>query len=83
MTAKKLSDINNLTFEQALSELEDIVSNLERGEAGLDKAMEVYSRGQLLKEYCARKLASSRLQVEKINAENGGNLTISAFNPEE
>jgi len=80
MTTKKTADINKLSFEQALSELEDIVSTLEMGEADLDKAMEVYSRGQLLKEHCSKKLASSRLQVERINAENGKNLSISPFN---
>ncbi len=80
MTIKKDADISKLTFEQALFELEEIVSTLERGEAGLDKAMEVYSRGQLLKDYCSQKLAASRLQVEKINAENSSNPSVSVFN---
>ena len=82
MTTKKITDINNLNFEQALAELEGIVSELESGQAGLDKAMEFYSRGQLLKEYCSKKLSEARLQVEKIN-ENGESISLTAFNPAE
>ena len=82
MALKKTEDISKLTFEQALSELEEIVSTLESGEAGLDKAMEVYSRGQQLKDYCSQKLATARLQVDKI-MENGANISLSDFNQAE
>lgn len=78
MTTKKNTDINNLNFEQALAELENIVSALESGQAGLDTAMELYSRGQELKEYCSKKLTEARMQVERIT-DNGGNSGLTAF----
>jgi exodeoxyribonuclease VII small subunit len=83
MTEKKLKDINGLNFEQALGELEDIVSSLESGEAGLDEAMAIYARGQQLRDVCNAKLASARLQVEKIQNDKGGNISVAAFNPAE
>lgn len=83
MTTKKASDLSKLTFEQSLTELEEIVSTLESGEAGLDKAMEVYTRGQSLKEHCSRKLAEARLQVEQISAGNGGHIATEPFNAEQ
>jgi exodeoxyribonuclease VII small subunit len=82
MTTKKATDITKLTFEQSLAELEDIVSTLESGEANLDKAMEIYTRGQLLKEHCSQKLSMARLQVEQISAGSGGNIGLEPFNPE-
>jgi exodeoxyribonuclease VII small subunit len=82
MTVKKSEDISKLSFEQALSELEEIVSELESGEAGLDKAMEFYLRGQNLKEHCSKRLAAAKLQVEKISAENGGNPSLLPFTPD-
>jgi exodeoxyribonuclease VII small subunit len=80
MTAKNANDLSNLNFEQAMSQLEEIVSTLESGEAGLDEAMEIYSQGQKLKELCSAKLAKARLQVEKINSDKSGDISISAFN---
>ena len=44
------SDIDALSFEDALSELEGIVRRLEEGSAKLDEAITAYERGALLKE---------------------------------
>ena len=43
------SDIAALSFEQALAELEKIVSELESGQAPLERSIEVYERGAALK----------------------------------
>ena len=56
----------SLTFEQALAELESIVSKLESGDASLDEAINAYSRGIELKNQCQQRLEAARLQVEKI-----------------
>ncbi len=82
MSVKKIEDINALSFEQALKKLEEIVCKLESGNAGLDEAMEIYEQGQILKDFCNFRLAGAKLQVEKINSENGGNISVSAFNPD-
>ena len=60
------AEASSLTFEQALSELEQIVQKLEAGDASLDEAINAYSRGIELKNQCQQRLESARLQVEKI-----------------
>jgi exodeoxyribonuclease VII small subunit len=60
------ADIAGLTFEQALSELETIVAELESGQAPLERSIEKYERGALLKAHCEARLEAARLRVEKI-----------------
>ena len=59
-------ELNALSFEQALSELEAIVSQLEKGDGALDDAIAAYARGAELKKHCQKKLDEARMQVEKI-----------------
>jgi exodeoxyribonuclease VII small subunit len=60
------TDISALSFEQALKELEDIVSKLESGQAPLEESIALYQRGAELKAHCEAKLEQARLRVEKI-----------------
>lgn len=60
------ADIDGLTFELALSELERIVAQLESGQAPLDDSIRLYERGAALKAHCERRLEAARLRVEKI-----------------
>ena len=60
------ADIADLTFEQALGELEKIVSELESGQAPLERSIEIYERGAALKAHCEKRLEAARLRVEKI-----------------
>ena len=69
------SDIAALTFEQALAELEKIVSELESGQAPLERSIEVYERGAALKAHCESRLEAARLRVEKIVVGAGGATT--------
>jgi exodeoxyribonuclease VII small subunit len=59
-------DISELSFEQALEQLERIVAELESGQAPLERSIEIYERGAALKAHCETRLASARLRVEKI-----------------
>jgi exodeoxyribonuclease VII small subunit len=59
-------EIANLSFEDALKELEGIVQQLERGQVKLDEAISAYERGALLKRHCEQKLAEAKMKVEKI-----------------
>jgi exodeoxyribonuclease VII small subunit len=61
-----LPDVSALTFEQALAELEKIVSELESGQAPLERSIEMYERGAALKAHCEKRLEAARLRVEKI-----------------
>ena len=46
-----MSEQENLSFEDALKELETIVEKLERGEVSLDDAVAAYERGAVLKNF--------------------------------
>jgi exodeoxyribonuclease VII small subunit len=65
-------DIGQLSFEEALSDLEKIVAELESGQAPLERSIEMYERGAKLKAHCEQKLEAARLRVEKIVVGPGG-----------
>jgi exodeoxyribonuclease VII small subunit len=65
-------DIEKLSFEDALSELEKIVRRLEEGKGKLDDAIKAYERGSLLKRHCEAKLQEAQARVEKIVLGPGG-----------
>ena len=54
------------SFEDALSELESIVEQLERGDAPLEESIDLYARGAKLKQFCENKLKAAKLKVDKI-----------------
>jgi len=59
-------DIQKLSFEEALSELESIVDRLETGNVALEESIEIYRRGSQLRAYCDEKLKSAQAKIEKI-----------------
>ena len=64
-----MSEQENLSFEDALKELETIVEKLERGEVSLDDAVAAYERGAVLKKLCQDRLDEARLKVDKIRSQ--------------
>ena len=58
----------NLSFEEALKELEEIVNSLERGDVSLEEAIEAYERGSILKNQCEKRLKEAKMKVEKIQS---------------
>ena len=68
-------DIEAMSFEAALAELEQIVGRLESGQAPLEDSIRMYERGALLKTHCEKRLEAARLRVEKIVAVAGGALS--------
>lgn len=59
-------DIAAMTFEDALAQLETIVQKLESGSVDLEKSIEMYARGSLLKAHCETKLKAAEARVEKL-----------------
>ncbi|MBM3503374.1 MAG: exodeoxyribonuclease VII small subunit [Alphaproteobacteria bacterium] len=59
-------DIKKLSFEEALSALEDIVQQLEGGEVSLEDSIAIYARGTQLKLHCEEKLRAAQEKIEKI-----------------
>jgi exodeoxyribonuclease VII small subunit len=68
-------DITQLSFEDALAELERIVRQLEDGKGKLDDAIAAYGRGVQLKRYCEGKLADAQSRVDKIVLAPDGTIT--------
>jgi exodeoxyribonuclease VII small subunit len=64
--------ITDLTFEQALEQLEKIVAELESGQAPLERSIDIYERGSRLKAHCEARLQAARLRVDKIVVGPGG-----------
>lgn len=67
-------DIQNLSFEEALAELESIIHKMEAGDIKLADSVSFYERGIKLKNHCEEILKSAQLKIEKIQLkplENG------------
>ena len=58
--------IQDMSFEAALSELEGLVTKLERGDAALEESIALYQRGAALKAHCEGLLRDAQLKVDKI-----------------
>ena len=65
-------DIPALSFEDALKELETIVSRLESGDAALDESIALYTRGDALRAQCEKRLKDAQMRVEKISLGGDG-----------
>jgi exodeoxyribonuclease VII small subunit len=54
------------TFEQAQTELEQIVERLEQGQASLDEALALWERGEQLYAFCRQRLDSAQGSIEEL-----------------
>ena len=61
-----------LSFEDALARLEEIVRLLEKGEAPLDQSIELYQEGDRLKRHCEARLKSAQARIERIALDPDG-----------
>jgi exodeoxyribonuclease VII small subunit len=68
MTDKPVAE---MSFEDAMAALEQVVSQLEKGEVALDASIALYERGAALKAHCAGKLKDAEEKVELIRAQEG------------
>lgn len=64
-----MTDINDMSFEQAYAELTDIIDQLEAGELSLADSVLLYERGQSLSARCEQLLASAALHIRQLNAD--------------
>ena len=72
--ARKTLAIDEMGFEEALSELQTLVKVLEKGDAKLEEAIQAYERGAALKRHCERKLREAQEKVDKIIVGSDGRL---------
>ncbi len=61
-----MSEIEDLSFEEAFAELEEVVQQLEAGDLTLDRAMSVFERGVALAQHCNTRLDAAELRVQEL-----------------
>ena len=62
------TELDKLTFEEAMKELEELVDSLDKGDVSLDEAIAAYDRGSQLKDYCQKKLHEAKMKIETIQS---------------
>ena len=69
----------NMTFEQAMQRLEQIVRTLERGDAQLDESLKLFQEGTELVRSCGKMLDEAELQVKKVMTAADGSPVLEDF----
>ena len=72
---KKQTAIEDLSFEEALAELQALVKALEKGDSKLEEAIRAYERGAALKRHCEKKLREAQEKVDRIVVGTDGTLS--------
>ena len=79
------NDLEKLTFEKAMKELEELVDSLDKGDVSLDEAIAAYDRGSQLKDYCEKKLQEAKMKVDIIQSSDNTDTIpekLSPFKPD-
>ena len=61
-----MSNINELSFEEAYAQLEDVIGKLESGELSLDESVTLYEQGRQLSAHCQDLLDKAELRVRQV-----------------
>lgn len=72
----------NMTFEQNMQRLEQIVRAMERGDVALDESLKLFREGTELVQSCGKLLDEAQLQVEKVIKGADGEPTFEVFQDE-
>ncbi len=72
--------MENLSFEESLEKLEEIVSKLENGDVPLDDAIDEFNKAMKLVKICNNKLSAAEESIAKIVKDNG---ELAEFEPNE
>ncbi|MFO6496173.1 MULTISPECIES: exodeoxyribonuclease VII small subunit [Bacillus] len=71
MAEDKKRNQEDVTFEEAMKGLEQIVAKLEEGDVPLEKAIDYFQEGMTLSKMCHEKLQNVEKQMDYILRENG------------
>lgn len=77
-TEKPIAD---MSFEEAMAELETVVRALEDGRVPLDRAIDLYERGEALRVHCEDRLKKAEMRVEKIMKTRDGDIATDPLEP--
>lgn len=67
------TSVAEMSFEDAMKELETVVTRLETGDVPLEDSIRLYERGAALKAHCQKKLAEAEEKVAQITLDAEGN----------
>jgi len=79
MTKSVMKAGKNKSFEEAMLELEQIVSNLEKGDVSLEESITNFQQGIELSRYCAAKLDEAEKKISILLQDEDGNLIEKDF----
>lgn len=65
-----MTEIENLTFEEAFAKLEEIVKELEGGGLALEESLNLFERGQALAAHCGVQLDAAELKIKQLTAQS-------------
>ena len=65
-------EVEKISFEEALTELESIVQKLESGQVKLEEAVSAYEKGVQMQKICEEKLKTAQMKVEKLLLDKTG-----------
>ncbi len=82
LRARRLPDVETLSFEDAQAELDSVVATLEAGEIDLDRSLALYERGVALARHCQALLDSASLRVERLRASGSESARNDGFSVE-
>jgi len=71
----------NLSFEEAFEELEDLVRQLEAGDLTLAESLALFERGQALAARCQQQLETAELKVQQLLPRAEGGQQLEPFEP--
>ena len=78
----KPKPLENMSFEDALGELESVVRSLESGNTPLAQSVEAYERGIALQKLCETRLREAQSKIEKITIAKDGTLNTEPLDKE-
>ena len=73
----------NMTFEQSMQRLEQIVRAMERGDVALDESLKLFQEGTELVQTCTKLLDDAQLQIKKVMTAADGSPVMEDFADEE
>lgn len=68
---KQFEDGMELSFEQALANLEEIIHRMESGEAPLDSLVSNYENGVKMLKFCREKIESAEMKIKEVHQKDG------------
>ena len=71
--------MSEIKFEKAMTRLENIIEELERGDLDIDKSLEIFEEGIKMSRLCSKKLNEAEAKIEKLSKGKKGDLITELF----